>query len=79
MRELFEVVEKMLPLVPKDKTDFIQALESIKVSAAFAPPELMHFWWKSCAEVLYDHIPDDPEPNGEDWEKELVKIWQDKP
>ena len=76
MRVLFEFIEKMLPLVPADKPDFIQALKSIQHSVAFAPPEMMHFWWRECATILYDHIPYLDE---QDWEKEIVKIWQDKP
>lgn len=78
MRVLFEVVEKIIPLVPEHRTEFIQALNSVRISVAFAPPEMMDFWWRECAGVLQEHMAEE-EAIQFDWEKEIVKIWQDKP
>jgi hypothetical protein len=75
MRDLFKVVEQILSLVPEDKTDFIQSLNSIRTSVAVAAPEMMQFWWSSCAAVLEEYILSEEY----DWEKEIIKIWQNTP
>lgn len=74
MRNLFEVINQILSLIPSDKTDFIQSLISAKESVAFAPPELMRYWWRTCAEILEENMTASID---HEWEKEIIKIWQD--
>ena len=69
MRLLYEVIEK-IQVVNQDEA-LNKALESMQTSALYAPPEFQGVWWNRAAEVLHDHLGDEP---GEEW-YEVLEIW----
>lgn len=70
LRRLYDVIDQMLPLIPKDKKSLRIALLSIKDSALFAPPENQAIWWKQTAVVLAEQI---GQPK-EGWHHQIANI-----
>ena len=52
MRNLPDVIDKMLEVIPLENNSLIGGLESIQSSALFAAPEIQSFWWQECASFL---------------------------
>jgi len=74
-RSLVAVIDWLFEVIPKQEHALRAALESVRSSAEFAPPELMSIHWERGAEVLNDAIPED---RPESWCKEVERIWLGK-
>jgi DNA mismatch repair protein MutH len=80
MRQLDEVINQMLSVIPTDKTDVILRtrlvvdLHSHLDSIMYSAPELTGMRWNNVADTLRYHIPKD-EKMWTTWQKEVVKIW----
>lgn len=73
-RNCYEVIQKMLNEIPKDKIDFIKDLSWNLNDAYYKAPEEV-IQWERTQETLIKHI---PKPT-EDWEYEILSIWSTKP
>lgn len=62
--------------LPHDES-FAASVLSVKTSAEFAAPEMMHLHWGRLGEAFQDHFPEDPSAFS-DWQKECVEILQGK-
>jgi hypothetical protein len=69
-RQLPDVIDKILEVIPKEKADLIGSLERIRESALFAPPEGMNVWWQETGATLEAGV---GQPT-ENWHHELVRI-----
>ena len=74
MRNLCEVIDQMLAVIPKDKYDLIEALKDHKESAELAPPEMILFHWNEVGDTLYSYVFSDFYPEI-GWQSKLEKIW----
>jgi hypothetical protein len=66
----------MLAVVPSSEVALIASLSEIRESVLFAAPEALPFWWRNCAEVLFEELGDHPADDG--WQGKLVDIWMDR-
>jgi hypothetical protein len=71
MRNLYEVIEKMIEIIPEENNSLISQLKDIQASVSFAAPELRSFWWNECANTLNSNIVDITE----DWQIKLGSIF----
>ena len=71
MRNLPDVIRKIINVIPATETSAIAVLKDTQSSAMYAPPELESFWWDMCAERLSDEL---GEPD-ELWKKEVATIF----
>lgn len=73
MRNLIEVIDEMLKVIPKDEGILRGNLEYCKDSQAYRAPEDM-IGWKIIHEILSKTI----FPVKEDWQWEVWSIWSTK-
>lgn len=76
MRNLVEVIDKVLEIVPQDKKNFISQLKSIQASAGQSAQELNTLCYQM-AELFTKEMPGEP-PFAEAWQNKLVDLWMDK-
>lgn len=57
MRNLFEVINNILAVVPEDQQDLRSRLASVQHSVAYSPPELMADLWNDTHAVLFSGYP----------------------
>ena len=75
MRDLTNVINKIIEIVPKSEEDIVLTLEDIKGSISFSAPELMYMWWEETHDALIDCISENPT---EDWEYQAWSIFTTK-
>ena len=73
MRNLTDVINKMLEVIPIDH-GIAPILRDNKSSAAFAAPEMMGHWWSEVADNLQEYL---GEPDVE-WKRRVQAIFADK-
>jgi hypothetical protein len=71
-RNLVDVIDQILPLIPDSEPDLKAALEGHKRSAAFSAPERMRFWWGEVGEELEEAL---GFPITEEWKRQVFKIF----
>lgn len=71
MRDIAEVIDQMLVVIPADKESLRARLDSVKKSAFFTAPELAGNNWHSVAGILEGEIGEPLEP----WQKEVAAIF----
>ena len=74
MRELVEVINRMIFVIPAEESELISALMSVRSSAQFSAPESMGFHWDAGANVLARFIP----KVERDWQQKVSDIWMDR-
>lgn len=74
MRNLINVIDDMLDVVPKHNTELIEELERIKHDQIYrtAPESMVR--WEEVSYVLMDYIPIPKE----EWEFKVLSIWSTK-
>lgn len=77
MRNLVEVIQQILDIIPEDKIEIISILNDNKTSVEIAPPEMIPFWWKEIHKNLTDYI-FNKEFYYESWRETVRKIWTDE-
>jgi hypothetical protein len=70
-RDLAEVLDKMIELVPKTKTEFLDSLRSFRHSASYRAPERMNELWGRVGEHLHDEFGDKPPQ----WAYPILKVF----
>lgn len=71
MRNLSDVVDKMLEVIPSEKESLRDQLKATKQSSLFAAPEIQSSFWNNCAGILNREIGDPVE----DWQKKVASIF----
>lgn len=74
MRDLSEVITRMLAIIPVDELELRQALEEQKQSIDIAPPEMIFSWWNEVGDTLYNYVFSEFYPEI-GWQDELERIW----
>jgi hypothetical protein len=67
MRNIVRVIGIMLEDIPVEAVALRAALDKVRSSAKYAPPELQQLNWQQLAEVVNSYIPQPPTP---------LKHWQ---
>lgn len=70
-RQLPKLIDEILAVIPKEEETLREQLDSVKQSATYATPEVMHEWWCKTASVLAGNI-DDPI---NDWHWNVARIF----
>lgn len=73
MRDLYNVIEQTIALIPKD-SDLIESLKDIQDSVSYAPPESMPLWWDEFSDWLNSHL---PYPPCTDWQEAILDLIRD--
>jgi len=74
MRDLCEVINELLLVIPEEKSELKEILEDKKQSIEIAPPEMIFSWWNEIGDILYNHVFSDFYPEIA-WQAEVEKIW----
>ena len=77
MRDIIEVIERIVEYIPEDKKLFITQLNSIKNSAMYTPPEAMHGRWYEASCILENNLGQVNQLPKDGWEMEVLKEWKD--
>ena len=72
MRDLSEVIDSMVKLIPAEEEDFLDQLESYKQSYHYSSPEMRPTWWRMVAGALYEKFGDEPQ---EKWQLNVLEVW----
>jgi hypothetical protein len=75
MRDLSDVVNKMLEKIPERKIDLIHEFDRLLNDMRYVAPERMHEVWHEVSYILGYEIPHEPR---EQWEIDVVNIFADK-
>lgn len=71
-RNLGEVIEQLLAVIPPEEEGLIASLSSVLESAAFSPPEMIDDWWRRTMHILEEI----GQPKS-DWQLSVHSIWCD--
>ena len=71
-RDIFEIIAKILVLIPKEEVQLITSLNKYLDKLEFMPPEYLfgYYAWKPLADILNKNIPDIKE----DWQIKIRVI-----
>lgn len=74
MRDLCEIIDRMLEVIPEDQTILREKLESHYESVMLSPPEMILFQWNEVGDTLYQFVFSDFYPEVE-WQDKIERIW----
>lgn len=77
MRNVYDVVDQMVPLIPREESALLGELHSLKQSALFAAPEATRMWWTEFHWIINEYIPP-PGSQLTKWQTNVVNIFMDK-
>ena len=66
-RNLDEVVDKIISIIPKDEHDLINSLKNQKTDLFNIAPEIKYRYWNDVANILRKYIP----TNETEWHKKV--------
>lgn len=75
MRNLSEVIEEMLAVVPAEQIDLRDRLKATKQSSLYAAPEMRQTFWHECRDHLVSYV---GKPK-EEWQKQVASIFSTHP
>ena len=73
-RDITEVIDKIIAIVPKTQKKLIERLKWVKEDAFYKAPEQQCECWVKLASGLGEYI---PLPLKKDWQKKILKIMKD--
>ncbi len=76
MRNIVDVVDQMLLLLPYDESAFRAELHSLRQSALYAAPETTRMWWAEFQRIINDYLPHPDECS--DWQLHIGNIFMGK-
>ena len=76
MRNLSEVINRILSEVPATEEDLIEQLKDVLNSLAYSAPENILMWWDETHCIIMDYVPDPPK---EKWQWIILSIFSTKP
>ena len=74
MRDLCEVIDQMLEVIPEEEMKLREALIDHKESIEISPPEMMLIQWNEVGDTLYHYVFSDFYPEIK-WQAQIEKIW----
>lgn len=75
MRDLCEVIERIIDVIPDSERYVIQRLKRIQYDCRYTAPELIPLKWQSVYGILCDYV-FDPHTLGKDtWQEKVRKIF----
>ncbi len=74
-RNLVDVINLMLDIVPEEAAPLRLYLEATKTTLGFQPPEAMNFWWQQISSTLPFHI---RPPFEYEWQKQIIATFMNK-
>lgn len=78
-RDFYNVIKKILALVPDDRNEVRLALKSILDSYKYSAPEGQNEYWSRAAYVLQKYIPVSKElKDPSDWRRQILNIFNGK-
>jgi hypothetical protein len=75
-RNLSEVIDHIIAVVPVTEVDFIVSLASNRSSVNFCAPEMLPFWWREVHSTILDNVPSVPV---EEWHYQVLSIFSTHP
>lgn len=75
MRNIEEVITKIIDQIPEKDTDFRDKINDVLNSVAYTAPEIISHRWGNLSLTLMHHI---PFPATEDWEFQILHIFSEK-
>lgn len=76
IRDITQVIGKMLEDIPADQTGLRASLEHISNQAIYTAPEIMRHRWQEAQRVLGQHFPGPGELN--EWQAKVVATWMNQ-
>lgn len=74
-RNLVEVIDAILLVIPDSESDFIAELKKCRESARYTSPETLGLRWERTAHTMWDYIGDKKPDDMEYWEAQALDIW----
>lgn len=74
MRDLCEVIDKMLVIIPEDQTILREKLNEHYKDVMMSPPEMILFHWNEVGDTLYHYVFSDFYPEIA-WQDKIERIW----
>lgn len=82
MRNLYDVIEQMIALVPGNEEEFLEGIRAVQSSAAFSAPEMIGLHWRRAAALIQERFEDPDNPNQPlftaPWQEQVVDLFTDK-
>jgi hypothetical protein len=75
MRDITQVIDKIITVTPKDESAFIIELKALKESCMYTAPEDMTRRWDMLGNIFNHYI---PYPSTHEWHDIAIKIFTDK-
>lgn len=80
MRDICEVINSLLKVVPEEQTEFRSELSELLVNIneriPRAAPEMFGEWWRQANVIINMNLPQ--QGKFLDWQKKVVSIWTKK-
>jgi hypothetical protein len=77
VRDLCNVIDRMVALIPREETDLLAALASRRMSALFSPPECQAERWAEVGHVLAGKF-GKPPSQLDGWRRDVAEIFTGK-
>ena len=75
MRDLCEVIDRIIEVIPDSETSTISKLKCVQNDCRYTAPELIPLKWQSVYGILCDYV-FDPHTLGKDtWQEKIRKIF----
>jgi hypothetical protein len=74
MRDLPQLIDKLLEIIPETEAVLRAELRCTHASASFSSPEMMSTWWNEAGMTLLQHL--GTPPWEEEWKDMVSKIWR---
>ena len=77
MRNIGDVIDKMLWVIPKSELNLRAGLEGIIDSVRYSPPENVQMWWQELTILINDNLPPSLEKCN-NWQRHVALILMDR-
>ena len=74
MRNLYDVIRKILEVIPETEIKLIIDLRKVRNSLLYSAPELQHMWWNETYNILCDEVFNE-DFNEDDWHGKVRRIF----
>lgn len=72
MRDIHDVIEKMIAKIPADQDRLIAQLEGVAYTSCYTPPECASKDWIAASHILHSFFGPVPKL---DWQREVIMIY----
>ncbi len=75
MRDLSEVIDRIIAVIPDGNDRTVELLKNVKKSCPYVAPELYPNLWRKCRDILCSNFGN---PEGCEWKMEISNIFTGK-